>query len=165
MKNAIFFFVTATFFAAACSNNSSSSDKKIQSEAPTPITSAEADSTKLNGNWQLHFIEGMARPFDSVYAGKVPYIVFDIAADRFSGNTGCNNFSGELELTGNAISFLKPMIMTKMFCQGDGEPFFVQNLQKVTSWAISKDSILHFKSTGGDVMRFTKKGDLKNPSM
>ena len=152
MKKIVFFVVIVATVATACNNNSNTEDTN-----KTAAAEAVADSTKLEGDWQLTTMAGMAVPFDSLFTGKIPGINFDIAGRRISGNTGCNNFSGELDMSGNTISFVKPMIMTKMFCQGNAEESFTQNLQKVNSWAISNDTILHFKAGQEEVMRFKRR--------
>ena len=116
-----------------------------------------ADSVKLNGNWQLTNITGATVPFDSLYPSKIPAINFDVVAKKISGNSGCNSFSGKLVTDGNKISFAEPMIMTKMFCPGGGEPLFLQNLQKVETYLIVNDTTLNFMMGEIAIMNFVKK--------
>jgi len=155
MKIMVVLVAMGSLFMIACNNNTQTAEADKTASGSSAV--AMQDSTKLNGNWQLNHMADMAVPFDSLFTGKIPAINFDLAARRFSGNTGCNNFSGEIDMSGSTISFLKPMIMTKMFCQGNAEQYFTQNLQKINSWAISNDTILVFKAGSDEIMRFSKR--------
>jgi heat shock protein HslJ len=151
MKKVISFITIITiisFALYACKNKAAKT-----SAASAPVI---ADSAKLNGNWQMNYITG-ATSFDSLYPAKIPAINFDVVAKKISGNTGCNSFSGKLVTDGNKISFADPMIMTKMFCPGDGEPLFLQNLQKVETYLIVNDTTLNFMMGEIAIMKFVKK--------
>ena len=152
MKKGISFITIITiisFVLFACKNKAAKT-----SAAAAPVL---ADSVKLNGNWQLNYITGATTSFDSLYPGKIPAINFDVVAKKISGNSGCNSFSGKLVTEGNKISFADPMIMTKMFCPGDGEPLFLQNLQKVETYLIVNDTTLNFMMGEIAIMKFAKK--------
>lgn len=151
MKSFILLLSVALLFLA-CNNNTNTPDK-----AAAPATAPIADSTKLNGTWVLRQITGMPGNFDSLYANKTPQMIFDVTAKTVTGNTGCNNFSGELDAVGARISFVKPMAMTKMFCPGDAEPVFLNNLQKITSYRITNDTALSLLADELEIMRFVKK--------
>jgi heat shock protein HslJ len=142
----VIMFMSIVIFA--CKN-----EAKKTAAATTPVI---ADSVKLNGNWQLNYITG-ATNFDSLYPAKIPAINFDVVSKKISGNTGCNSFSGKLVTEGSKISFADPMIMTKMFCPGDGEPLFLQNLQKVETYLIVNDTTLNFMMGELAIMKFSKK--------
>ncbi len=148
MKRIVSFF-TIISIVFACSNEA----------AKTSAISAHviADSVKLNGNWQLTAITGGTTTLDSLYPSKIPAINFDVVGKKISGNTGCNSFSGKLVTEGNKISFADPMAMTKMFCPGDGEPLFLQNLQKVETYIIVNDTTLNFMMGDIAIMKFVKK--------
>lgn len=159
MKGILFVAVAGLFLLSACDDAGNTSvtspdSPNVSTQAPdAPVV----DSAKLNGSWVLAQITGIPGRFDSLYANKTPQMNFDVNARTVSGNTGCNNFSGELDIVGARISFVKPMVMTKMFCQGDAEPVFLQNLQKVTGYRIINDTALSFVADDIEVMRFTRK--------
>ena len=120
--------------------------------------SASSDSTKLTGTWELNYITGSRIAFDGLYPNKKPTITFDVVNNSVSGNTSCNNFSGQLKVTGNKIDFTGPLAMTKMMCQdGKGENVFVETLKKVNTYTISNGTSLNFIQDDMAVMRFSKK--------
>ena len=120
-------------------------------------TAAVSTVESLEGTWVLSYLMAPAKSFDELYAGKKPEITFEIKENRFSGNTGCNSFSGKLNVDGHKISFRDPYAMTRMMCQGEGENVFTESLKKVNTYAVSDGNTLNF--IGGDIamMRFTKK--------
>lgn len=95
--------------------------------------------------------------FEEAYKEKKPFIKFDVAERKFSGNTSCNSFAGKLKTDGQKIDFTEPFMMTKMFCPGEGENKFVETLKKVTSYSITDGNTLNFISGDIGVMRFTRK--------
>jgi heat shock protein HslJ len=113
--------------------------------------------SQLGGTWELNYISGPRIAFNGLYPGKRPTIKFDIAEKRFSGNTSCNSFSGQLNADDTAINFTKPFMMTKMACPGEGEAIFVEMLKKASTYAITSDSTLNFMMGDIAVMRFSKK--------
>ena len=119
---------------------------------------ASSDSSKLAGTWELNYITGSRIAFGGLYPNKKPTITFDVVNNSVSGNTSCNNFSGQLKVTGNKIDFTGPIAMTKMMCQdGKGENVFVETLKKVNTYTISNGTSLNFIQDDMVVMRFSKK--------
>lgn len=113
--------------------------------------------SQLGGTWELNYISGPRIAFNGLYPGKKPTIKFDIAEKRFSGNTSCNSFSGQLIADDTGINFTKPFMMTKMACPGEGETTFVEMLKKVSTYSISNDTTLNFMMGDIAIMRFHKK--------
>ena len=113
--------------------------------------------SQLGGTWELNYISGPRIAFNGLYPGKKPTIKFDIAEKRFSGNTSCNSFSGQLIADDTGINFTKPFMMTKMACPGEGETTFVEMLKKASTYSISNDSTLNFMMGDIAIMRFNKK--------
>ncbi len=113
------------------------------------------DLAKLNGSWELDYIGGKNIPFDSLYPRKKPVIILNIEKYEVNGNTGCNTFNGKF--TGDAehkINFAGPMAITKMFCPGEGEKYFLETLQSINTWSVYNNeltliigdiAIMHFK--------------------
>lgn len=132
--------------AIACNN----SKKNASSAMPS-------NPEQLNGSWTLtHLSAPGSKSLDSLYPGKKPRISFTTADKRVSGNTGCNSFSGPLEVDGNKINFNTPLALTKMFCAGDGESVFLENLKKVNSYSVSGGNTLHFIMGDIAIMQFKK---------
>lgn len=122
-----------------------------------PATAASSVES-LEGTWVLNYLMAPGKSFDELYAGKKPEITFEIKENRFSGNTGCNSFSGKLNADGHKISFRDPYAMTRMMCQGgEGESVFTESLKKVNTYAVSDGNTLNFISGDIAMMRFTRK--------
>ena len=120
-------------------------------------SSPKKNESKLEGEWILKEMAGIYIPFDSLYPSKKPFIKFDEAKKMVSGNTSCNNFSGQLLVNGNKIDLSKSIAMTKMACiDGRGEHVFVEALSKVKSWSISNNT-LELKQGKNSLMKFKKK--------
>jgi len=144
MKKYIFTFIVTCCLLTACENSK---------KTTAPMT----DISKLAGTWELNYISGPGIAFDDLYPNKKPTISFDIANNRVSGNTGCNNFTGPLKADGHKISFTDPMAMTRMLCPGEGENVFIETLKKINTWSVSDAHTLNFIMGDIAVMRFTKK--------
>ncbi|NCD70217.1 META domain-containing protein [Mucilaginibacter agri] len=140
----------------ACVMFACSSAKKANPTAAVSDTTKVTDTTQLAGSWELNYVAG-STAVDSLYPTKKPVINFDMAAKRVSGNTGCNSFNGPLMVTGHKIDFTGPMALTKMFCTGQGETVFLDNLKKVNTWSVSDGNTLNFIMGDIAIMRFTKK--------
>jgi heat shock protein HslJ len=140
MKNLFYLIAVFTGLLLACNSTKNTG------------TAASAIS-KLNGTWELVFINAKDQSFDSLFANKKPTMVFDIAQKVVSGNTSCNNFSGPLKADGAAIDFKTPMAMTKMMCMdGNGENVFLETLNKVNTWSLSDEHTLHFMTGEMEMM-------------
>lgn len=120
-------------------------------------SSTTSGNASLNGSWELNYITGPRIAFDGLYPGRKPVITFNTADTSFSGNTGCNNFRGQLISEGNNISFTNDIALTKMFCEGQGENVFIETLKKVNRFTITNDTTLTFIMGDVDMMRFSKK--------
>jgi heat shock protein HslJ len=120
-------------------------------------TTTMPDISKLAGTWELNYISGPRIAFDGLYPGKKPTITFDIANNRVSGSTGCNNFNGPLKIEGNKINFNEPMAMTRMMCPGEGENVFMGTLKKINTWSVTDGNTLNFIMGDIAMMRFVKK--------
>ncbi len=147
----------------ACNNEKENNEKMIEEvadgEPVSPPAASPANveiSPSLDGTWELTYISGPKIAFEGLYPNKIPAITFDVSGKRVSGNTGCNNFSGELNTNGNSIDFTKAMAMTKMMCPGQGETVFLETLKKINTYSIT-DSTLNFIMGDIALMRFTKR--------
>jgi heat shock protein HslJ len=122
-------------------------------------TQSIANNGTIDGLWELYFIEVTKITFDDLYPGKKPFIQINNNESKISGNSSCNQYFGKLLLEGTTINFKNAEIaMTKMACQGDGEPTFMTALQQVDSFMLNNDGkTLDFKSGGKIIMSFTRK--------
>jgi heat shock protein HslJ len=109
----------------------------------------------LDGSWQLTYISGIKIALEGLYPERKPVLNLDEANKRFSGNTSCNSFSGVLTIEENKLHFPETMMMTKMFCQGEGEASFVNALKIVDSYAIEGNT-LKLLVNNVPVMKFTR---------
>ena len=102
-------------------------------------TEAPRAASPLEGTWEANYVLGAPTPFAELYPAKKPALTFDLAEKRVSGTTGCNSFSGPVQLDGNTIQFSDQMAMTRMFCPGGGEALVLKTLKSINSYAISPD--------------------------
>lgn len=116
-------------------------------------------TASLEGTWELNYISGPRIAFEGLYPNQKPFITFDLKENIVSGKNSCNNYSGKLNIDGNKINFLQPMIATKMMCNDNqGESIYMSTLQKITSYSISEDGkTLNFIMGDITMMRFEKK--------
>lgn len=111
-------------------------------------------SDKLAGTWELDYIAEPGTEFDALYPARKPTLTFDVAEKKVNGNSSCNNFSGTVNIDGNALSF-GPLAATKMACPGNGEQVFFQNMERVTGFDIN-DGALTLIQDDIVVMRWKK---------
>ncbi len=73
---------------------------------------------------------------------------------RVAGDTGCNRYSGSVEISGTSISF-GPMAGTRKACAPalmDQEMKFYQAVAKVVSWEVPGTGLLHLKDADGNTL-------------
>ena len=126
MKNIIFFsivfFSTLTF---SCSAGNDSTDVRI------------------HDIWALESIQGVKY---SRAEGQELHPTIEIypKEERFSGNTGCNNMNGSMNVEGDKISF-SDITQTKMFCVDVDETIFLTALSKANKYKIEKMRLYLFE--------------------
>jgi heat shock protein HslJ len=107
----------------------------------------------LNGKWMLEKI-GTTAILPEEY-NRIPVLQFDLAAQKVSGNDGCNTIGGNIEVQGNRIQF-SSLFSTKMACMKKSiEKIIARHLSdKLVSWYfrneklylyLEDDSLLVFK--------------------
>jgi heat shock protein HslJ len=110
---------------------------------------------ELNGTWELDYISGPKIAFEGLYPGKKPFITFNLADNKVTGNSSCNNFNAAFTIDGSNIRFNDPA-STRMACPGAGEATFFKTLKTVTKYSISGNT-LNLMMGDIAVMRFQKK--------
>lgn len=92
----------------------------------TSTSSQSTSETRLHDIWALKELNGRTlTPKDYMEA---PYIEINVAEKTVMGNSSCNQFSGQVEITGNEIKFSQ-MISTRMACVQSVETEFLQMLE------------------------------------
>lgn len=132
----------------------------ISCDAKQPAADSGSDPKMLNGTWEVVHMTKSRLGLNELYPDKKPFLTFNVKESKVSGNTGCNSFTGNISSMSNGkIRFEEAMAMTKMFCQGEGEPVFLKNMKVVEGFKFSDDGkTLHLTEEGGiDAMRLTKK--------
>jgi len=144
MKTNIFIAIMLSVFFSCCK---SASNKAAHTN----------EKQTLEGEWVLNYIKS-PQELKELYSRGTPFVRFDMKQNLISGKNGCNSFSGKFTVSGSTINFKGPMTATRMYCGGDGEHVFAENLSKTESFSISKDGkILQFTEGGVLLMRFDKK--------
>jgi len=104
----------------------------------------------LTGAWLLNNIEGEAKKWQ-----KQPYIVVDLAAEKFYGNTGCNNFSGSARMRGAKICFSDIQFESQRDCGAYDENLLIEALIKCNGFTINEGR-LQMMQDGKLVMNFNR---------
>ncbi|MFT3793250.1 META domain-containing protein [Flavobacterium sp.] len=133
----------------------------VSCDAKKSATDAvEADPASLNGSWELTYMTRTRQEVNYLYPDKKPFLSFNTKESKVSGSTGCNSFTGSISsMSDGEIRFdAENLAMTKMFCEGEGEGVFLQNMKMVDKFNFSDDGkTLHLISGDIDAMRFTKR--------
>lgn len=115
-------------------------------------TVKEIKTSELTHKWILRSING-SNAAES-FPGKTPTIEFDLAKNRISGNSGCNNYNGSYTLVGNKFS-APNLASTRMACVNGGEEHtYLQLLSKPSEISINKNGQLEFTQDGKIVLIF-----------
>lgn len=135
-------------------NNLPLQDSTTSAKTDTPLAQAPApqkDTTKLGGQWFLQPVLA-----SDTATGKIPRLVLDLSTKRFTGNTGCNNMSGQFDFTDSTLQFNQRIITTKMACVGYNEKEFLETLLRTNSYKLQNGTlILLFDQT--ELSRWTRK--------
>lgn len=68
------------------------------------------------------------------------FIIFHPDENKITGNSGCNKFSGQLELS-DTIFKIQKITSTKMFCKESIENEFFEQLEKVTAYKVKSKTL------------------------
>ncbi|MEP6464952.1 MAG: META domain-containing protein [Parafilimonas sp.] len=148
MKHLIFVSLLVSIFACRNTMPTSASEKDSSLN-----TATIADTTTIEGKWKL-----MPVLSSDTAAGKIPEISFDLKANRFSGNTGCNAMAGTFMIKQNGLAFNKNIMSTKMACPGYNEKAFFDNLLRTNRYEI-KNGILQLMYNATILSKWTRHSD------
>jgi uncharacterized membrane protein len=104
----------------------------------------------LTGSWLLNNVEGGPDKWKTQ-----PYIVVDLAAEKFYGNTGCNDFSGSARMRGLKVCFSDIRLESQKDCPGYDESKLIDALIKCNGFTISNGKLL-MTQDGKLVMNFKR---------
>lgn len=138
----------------APSNQPASSGDTTKALKPVSATSAPRDTTTLGGTW---FLQPVLAP--DTATGKRPFLRFDAAKSRFSGNTGCNNMNGQFWYSDrdSSMTFNDKIITTRMACPGYNEQQFIKNLLRTSHYRLKYGLLTLLSDDNGELSRWERK--------
>jgi len=115
---------------------------------------ATAETGSITGKkWQL--IELGGKPVAATINGKVPFIQFDEADQRYSASAGCNGLGGTYTLSGNGQLKFTQGMSTMMACDHmEIENGFKSMLGEVDNYTISGNTLSLNKARMAPLARF-----------
>lgn len=142
-----------------------SSTTTSASDLPFDSAGVHTDSGHLNqtqtiaGEWELMPV----LPSDTA-TGRIPKLIFDVNAKRFSGNTGCNQMNGSFFLEKDSLVFSKDIALTRMACPGYNERVFLDNLLKANHFRI-ENGVLELIANGTVLSKWKRLGTIKEKTV
>lgn len=122
------------------------------------MKTSDNNDRDIEGTWELKQIANSEIAFKDLFPDENPTINFDFQKNMYSGGTGCNSYSGELDIKNNKFNFKNDMALTRRYCPADGEKMYLLALQKTNSYLVSSNGkTLDFLLDGVLTMRFFKK--------
>ena len=91
--------------------------------------------------------------------GKEPFILFETATNKVTGNGSCNSFGGTYTLQQNNSIRLSQLFSTKMACNSlDTETQFMKALEATDRYAIVNDTLTFHKGAIAPMAKFVATG-------
>lgn len=126
-------------------------EKGTSQEEKQPVS---VNANTLGGNWVLKTIDGAEAT--SLFADKVPTIAFDFAANKVTGNAGCNNYNAGFALN-DAQLIISPLMSTKMACPNlNGESQFTKAISDTSTLSLPNENILQVAKNETVLLVFEK---------
>src|SRR4051794_20827797 len=80
--------------------------KQANKDSTTTVTNSIATGdTTISGSWVLQPVLS-----SDTAAGRIPKLNFNLATKKFTGNTGCNEMSGNFFITKDSLSFNEQIV-------------------------------------------------------
>ncbi len=147
------FFIIAMVATAliSCKSGKGTSQKKVTQNA----SQIEASSFMIEKNvWELTSFQGKS-PEEAGFTDRIPHVVINKEKASMGGNSGCNSFSGGVEVTDYTLK-LGLFMSTKMYCDGVPEIEFFKILEGELDYKV-EDEKLSLTKDGQPVMEFRLK--------
>lgn len=146
----IFIMAVLAFSLTNCKSSKETSQKeRIESEQVKSVSYMIEENT-----WQLTSFEGKS-PEEAGFIERIPYVVINKEKGSMGGNSGCNSFSGGVEVTDNTLK-LGLFMSTKMYCDGVPEIEFFKILEGELNYQVENEK-LSLTKDGKTVMVFKLK--------
>jgi heat shock protein HslJ len=111
----------------------------IEPTKETTSSTTESANFTINGEWTIYSVRG-----NLVTGEERPYVTFDLAANRFYGNNGCNYINGDLTVDGKQLK-LDNMISTMKLCENDQLQYLINlALSDVVTYSVREESPITF---------------------
>jgi heat shock protein HslJ len=136
----------------SCAGSGEGTTTRDPGTTRTPVTPGPSLAST---NWRVIEVGGVAMMGDTTG----PTLVFD-SAGQVSGNTGCNQYSGTVSLSGMSIAF-SPMTATLVACpdtsQMAQERRFLEEIEHARSYELNGNGELRLlDSNGTTLIRLTR---------
>ena len=130
--------ITLIFFAIiSCKERS---EKNTNADISDYI---DINYNNLSGDWSLSSIDNIDA--DSVFE-NIPHIKFDSVFNQLTGNSGCNNFSANVEFADNKI-IINSIVTTRISCNdSDFENRFVTGLMDTSAILLTNTNLIMSKN-------------------
>lgn len=121
-------------------------------EGTKPAEVGEPSALNATWKWVKNEGESTLEPKQ-----KDAFTVTFAADGTVSGTTDCNSFSGAYDIVSDGSFAFGPQAATKKFCDGSQESEYFESIRRVTSYAVSKDSLVFVIAGGESRMVFEPK--------
>ena len=154
MRNIILCTAVIALFSSSC--NSAKRMSKISGANGMQQQNsaiANVDQNLTGKYWKL--IELNGKPITPANNAKEAHIIFHANDNRFSGDTGCNSFSGSYQIQNNTRIALSQTAVTRMMCLNmDVETEFLRVLGIADSYLVSGDTMILNRARMAPLARF-----------
>ena len=107
----------------------------------------------LSGSWKLQSIQGASTNVH--FKSTEPFIEFNVAESRVTGNAGCNRFNGPFMFSNGKLT-IENVVTTRATCQDQqGENLFVRLLSDTHDVEVDGDALI-LRKNGSETFRFVK---------
>ena len=145
--------VIFALFMGACSTKKTNSQKTSTGIEGTSIPPEVVGLDLVGKHWKL--IELFGNPVIAENTPKEAYIIFNVDDNRFSGDAGCNRFSGSFQLKDpDRIVFSQTVSTRRMCINMDTEDKFLQVLNTADSYIIKNDILILNRARMAPLARF-----------
>jgi heat shock protein HslJ len=146
MKHPLLFLFVLLLFSCT--------DQPQHDQPAGTTTPHRVDTTLLKGKWLLHAINHDTA-LSHLYPMGKPFIAIDYSQQRIGGFSGCNHFGGGAVITPKEMKLTGPVQSTLIGCPGTGDGQFIQYMNAVRKYEVTKDSLFLYDSATTR-LRFTR---------